>query len=392
MQNPKKLLFQILIFLSIILIAAYFYNLFSEDDILSDPILENLYEIPYQIVRKSDNSLDIPSKNIAIVIVLSEGKSRDYYKIAVDSVECYAKAHGYQFVLTNDDGWGCEYLKVHYFRRHCVLAKILPKYDAILHVDADIGVVNPIRKLQDYLDEKIDITFYDRHTSPEIAIGAYLARNTSYAANLIREFAEYEEKMPDSFHGTENGALHMFLAEKLFPQHHIELELCRKAWSNSKDYADVFAYTACIRALLGASTDLGKVRILRKGTGFVRDGWLTSGVWSPERDFMLHGFKMHWMTEMPSEEIVPVIRNNYRWYNPFLGDFDLERCGLGNTTWDQNPRLIATREAIEYELRKQEMKTALRKIEYLKGLDYLIKRKEIRKMLQPSQKSIFNFS
>ena len=27
-----------------------------------------------------------------------------------DSVECYARAHGYQFILTHDKDWGCDYL------------------------------------------------------------------------------------------------------------------------------------------------------------------------------------------------------------------------------------------------------------------------------------------
>ncbi|EGT38704.1 hypothetical protein CAEBREN_07191 [Caenorhabditis brenneri] len=92
-------------FISIFLICTFVSN-FPEDS-----NSESLYNIPYPIITKSENPVNIYPENIAIVIVLSEGLGRDYYKIALDSVECYAKAHGYQFILTNDTNWGCDHLK-----------------------------------------------------------------------------------------------------------------------------------------------------------------------------------------------------------------------------------------------------------------------------------------
>ncbi|CAL2034921.1 unnamed protein product [Caenorhabditis brenneri] len=310
-------------FISIFLICTFVSN-FPEDS-----NSEFLYNIPYPIITKSENPVNIYPENIAIVIVLSEGLGRDYYKVALDSVECYAKAHGYQFILTNDTKWGCDHLKEKYFRRHCVVSKILPKFDVILHLDADIGVVNPKKKLEDYLDEKIDITFYDRHFSPEVAMGSYIARNTPYSLEILREFAEYEAKLPNSFHGTDNGAIHMFLAEKLFPRDSIELRLCRRAWENSQNEADQFTYTSCIRTIFGAATDFGKLRILRKGTGHIRDGWLTSGIWSPERDFMIHGWKMDQLKKTPHGKLEAVHMKQNIWYNPYLSGFNVDKCFLG---------------------------------------------------------------
>ncbi|KAF1768101.1 hypothetical protein GCK72_008062 [Caenorhabditis remanei] len=311
-------------------LILFLYILFNGDDIIEDQDSEYLYRVPYPIRKNSNNESWIKSENIAIVIVLAEGVKREYYKIAINSVECYTKAHGYQFILTHDNVWGCDYLKDKFFRRHCVISKILPKYEAVLHLDADIGVVNQKRKLQEYMDPQFDLIFHDRHFSPEIGMASYIARNTQYGLDLITEFSNYEKKLPEgSFHGTDNGAIHMFLAEKLFPHNLIELELCRRAWRNSQNVADQFAYTSCIRSLFGANTDFGKVRILRKGTGYVRDDWLTGGIWSPDRDFMLHGLKTDHLKKLPCGPLRVSPMSQTTWYSPFEGDFDMERCVLG---------------------------------------------------------------
>uniref|UniRef100_A0A1I7TGF0 Glyco_transf_7C domain-containing protein n=1 Tax=Caenorhabditis tropicalis TaxID=1561998 RepID=A0A1I7TGF0_9PELO len=215
---------------------------FTIFEYLSKPVIdysENLYHIPYPIIKRSEYPVNVSSENIALVFVLSEGLNRDYYKLALDSVECYAKAHGYQFVLTDDSNWGCDYLK--------------------------------------------------------------------------------------------------------------------------------------------------------DGTGHIRDTWLTSGVWSPERDFMIHGWKTPKLAEVPEGRIFPIQMSNTKWYSPFSGDFDLEKCGLGNTTWNYNEKLIGSREDVEYGLRKYEMNRAMKKIELLRGLYDLIENRAyfFRWFFHPKKSSLF---
>ncbi|CAL2034911.1 unnamed protein product [Caenorhabditis brenneri] len=366
--RPKKTVIGGLVFLTSVLLCYITWPEWTNSE-YSNPNLEFLYRIPYPIIEKSENPLNISADSIAIVMVLAEGAKWNDYKVSIDSVECYAKAHGYQFVLTKDNNWGCDHLLDKFFRRHCVIAKILPRYEAVLHLDADIGVVNPKRKLEDFLDEKYDITFYDRHFDQEVAAGSYFVRNTTYAVNLLTDFANYETRLPvGSVHGTDNGAIHIFLAEKLFPQSTIEIESCRRAWENSRTLIDQFAYTSCIRNIIGEGTVFGKIRILKKGTGHIRDGWLTNGMWSPERDFMLHGWKMNHLDPVPHGPLFPAPKNFDVWYNPFLGDFHMDKCVMGNTTWLYNEKLITSKEAIEYELRKYEVKVSMKKIELLSGL------------------------
>ncbi|CAL2034914.1 unnamed protein product [Caenorhabditis brenneri] len=154
-----------------------------------------------------------------------------------------------------------------FFRRHCVIAKILPRYEAVLHLDADIGVVNPKRKLEDFLDEKYDITFYDRHSEQEVAATLQIT-NQDYQLEVFMEQIMMQ-------------LTRIFLTEKLIPRSTIEIESCRRAWENSRTLIDELAYTSCVRNIVGEDTDFGKVRILKKGTGPIRDVWLTNGMSRP---------------------------------------------------------------------------------------------------------------
>ncbi|CAI2353984.1 unnamed protein product [Caenorhabditis sp. 36 PRJEB53466] len=305
------------------------------------------------------------SKGIAILVVITKDTNPNYYAVALKSVECYARAQGYHFILAKDSEYGCDKNNDKFFRRHCVTAKLLPKYSAILFIDGDIGVVNPKKRIEEYLDDDIDVTFYDRHFNFEVMAGSYLVRNTPYAIELIRDFGNYEFKLPNSVHGTDNGAIHIFLAEKLFPNNLIEIDMCRKAYGHSKNFDDLGTYTACIRTMFGASTDFGKVRIMKKGTGWARDDWLTSGVWSPERDFMLHGWKTDHLKVPPAGNIKATAMNWDTWYSPFAGPIVLEKCTPGNTTWLYNKQLMSDRKSVDAGLREYEEKVAFNKIKQM---------------------------
>ncbi|CAB03436.3 Nucleotide-diphospho-sugar transferase domain-containing protein [Caenorhabditis elegans] len=335
----------------------------------------------YPIISKTD-----PSLRIAIVMVFSKNTNLKNYEIALQTIKCYCKIHNYTFVQLLDTDFNCPH-KDKFFRRHCTVAKVLPSYDAVLFLDADIGVVNPKRKIEEFLEEGVDVTFVNRFYNWEISAGFYLARNTQYAVDLLNGFANYEFKLPFSFHGTDNGALHMYLAEHLFPDASAESNICKKAYSESKSYRDLFTFEACIKSLFGVGTRFGKVRIMKKvvylfifcfkntqfrGTGWARDGWLTSMMWHPDLDFMIHGWKTNQLRKTPNMTMRPVQMGRSQWYNPLAGPTDLEKCGPHNSTWSYDPRMLGNKDRIVDSLRAFEQKIALAQVRSYSRLEWLL--------------------
>ncbi|KAF1751404.1 hypothetical protein GCK72_017958 [Caenorhabditis remanei] len=265
----------------------------------------------------NSTNYEIPSERIGIAAVITNDTNIQAYEIALKSVECYAKVQGYSFILARDSEYKCQN-KDKFFRRHCVVSKILSNYSTLLFLDADIGVVNPKKRIEEYLDDNIDITFYDRHFNFEVAMGSYILKNTPYAKQFFEEFAAYESKLPNSVHGTDNGALH--------------------------------------------------------GTGWVRDAWLTSGVWSPDRDFMLHGWKTKELTVTPTGAIKATEMSWSKWYNPFSGEIELAKCFIGNTTWSYNVKLIQDKQSVDAGLMEYEKKVSYNRIRQMGKIFELMNR------------------
>ncbi|KAI6192432.1 hypothetical protein M3Y99_01937800 [Aphelenchoides fujianensis] len=264
-------------------------------------------------------------KEIAFVVMQYDHSKTEDYATAQRTLHCYAEAFGYPLIelnLADDDHFmphcpGNDLM----FVRHCVLARLMEERSSIdwfLFIDADMGVVNPNHLLEEFVDERADLIFYDRLYNYEIMAGSYIARNTEFSRTFLRDWAKYEERVhPDAVHGTDNGAI-----SEVFLDHFCggcaprRRGRCLDIWTYSSGYDDLFLYESCARELLGPAewftTANGTLRQLASGRGYwARDGWQTESRFD-SADFLFHGWKEH--------KRDPSFEGWEKWESPFASD------------------------------------------------------------------------
>ncbi|GMR52589.1 hypothetical protein PMAYCL1PPCAC_22784 [Pristionchus mayeri] len=174
---------------------------------------------PYYMQPKARTNTSVA---VTIVVSVTVGSTVDDYQTALDSVKCYSALHGYNLSIEFDNKFHeCAIHKDKFFRRHChvhMLMKTKITEGAwVLFIDGDVGIVNPNRLIEDYIEEGYEIYLYDRFYNWEYA-AQYMVKNNKRGRAWVKEFASYEFKLPDSFHGTDNGALHPFMMHYLVPE------------------------------------------------------------------------------------------------------------------------------------------------------------------------------
>ncbi|CAJ0569705.1 unnamed protein product, partial [Mesorhabditis spiculigera] len=229
--------------------------------------------------------------NITVLVVVNNDGDLWKYETALATLRCYCKMHHYTFKIIFPYDYIPCYRKDFMFVRHCIVVEHLVKTDYVFFVDADMAVVNPKRRIEEFIDPNFDITFYERFINVEIAAGSYLVKNTRWARNFLMDFSLYGDKLDDRVIGSDNAALHMFLAEELYPELKDLLKQCQSA-QKLVDWGELYVYEICVRMIIGNHYELkNHVRIMKKGTGWVRDIWLADSRWNPKMDFILHGYQ-----------------------------------------------------------------------------------------------------
>uniref|UniRef100_A0A1I8BVP1 Nucleotid_trans domain-containing protein n=1 Tax=Meloidogyne hapla TaxID=6305 RepID=A0A1I8BVP1_MELHA len=280
--------------------------------------------------------MKVNKPKIAIITVFDKFERINDLGLALSTIRCYAQRSQEcsHFVLITPDPSDNKNNKCKqndfFFRRHCLVVEWMSKhseFEWILFIDGDMAVVNPNHSLFEYINGE-QIIFYDRLFNHEIMAGSYLAKNTVYARNFLTDWSNYFYKLPKSFHGTDNGAIHALFMEKFSAEEH--KNNCQYLWEKSKNFGDVGIYEVCVRhyiakQMINRTFDEGKVRVLPKALGWARDGGHTRTKFST-KDFMFHGWKY---SELNNK------RQPNPWKNPFKAEqnfFDDKFC-VNKSEW-----------------------------------------------------------
>ncbi|KAI6243616.1 hypothetical protein M3Y99_00023600 [Aphelenchoides fujianensis] len=200
------------------------------------------------------------------VFVAVDSQSINYstsiYAEAQASLRCYLKSTNYSFFYVDvlNDPKDCGLLQSDgrvVFRKHCSAAVYLREVDWLLVLDADTGVVNPNHCIEEWIDDRVDMIFYERFYHFEIACGNYLMRNTRQAREFLMGYANLETVRFSAWDASDNGPL---LAKA-------ETEACASLYRNATSFETYLAYVVCVKVQLGANRRMfpGVLRIHRRG-------------------------------------------------------------------------------------------------------------------------------
>lgn len=126
--------------------------------------------------KARESSMDQLEK-LAIVISATEDwiqSHHDGMELVKSNLQCYADTHHYTFIMNVLNPMSeAEF----YFQRHVsIFHDILPKYQAVLHLDADSLVLDMSKSLDRFLNMSQNI-FFHLHENGEVAASTYLVKN-----------------------------------------------------------------------------------------------------------------------------------------------------------------------------------------------------------------------
>ena len=250
--------------------------------------------------------------SILIIQFVSDARyARDTVHNALQTVRCYAQFRGYELLqIVWNDGYEIEFRNVSLSKqktailkhviqdcretnktqllvlRHCVVRKLLPHYSYVIHLDADTGIVNPSRCIEEFVEPGVNIHLQLRFKTGEIQAGHYILRNSSTADKFLSNWLHImkEKKFDQTF-------LHTALADTFLPS-----SVSRMCAQYGR-----FSYWRSVKCVVtrlrdhhhgeeGNNKQKTGLLIYARAHGFARDGWLTGQKWS-DKDFMLHAMK-----------------------------------------------------------------------------------------------------
>ncbi|GMR32805.1 hypothetical protein PMAYCL1PPCAC_03000 [Pristionchus mayeri] len=279
---------------------------------------------------------------VGVFVAYVKSSMETHYAVAQRTLECYLKSVNYTVFMVDLDNdervkHTCYKNQQLFFRKHCAASVYLKEVDWMLILDADTAIVNPNHCIEEWIDTRADLVFYERYFNWEIASGNYLAKNTDFARNFLKKWADWEFIQPQNWNGADNGVLQIHILEAVIPSAVQEIRICDEIWHKGTDYDTYMAFVTCCKMALGATRLWpGKVRIYRRAHGWVRDGFLADDGWA-ETDFMLHGYKAQKVGQDG-------------WASPFTEMPDPAKCGSHTKGWPWRKEKMFTVEEVRMRL------------------------------------------
>ncbi|CAJ0604916.1 unnamed protein product [Cylicocyclus nassatus] len=258
-----------------------------------------------------------------VSIFVAESAALNTNNLTRDSLDCYVKGANYSLIRVNIDNDPrvnevCSKHKTALFKRHCAASVYLQDTDWMLFVDTQAGVVNPEHCIEEWIDDRVDMIFFERFFNWEIAAGSYLVKNTALTRNFLRQVAKWEFKEMPIWNNQDQGAFMLQLQRTLSPAAKWELRACHKYWQTATSYQTYTAMITCVRSALGArKLWTRKARIYRKAHAWIRDASISRNSWS-NNDFMLQG----WKDDLSNKDC------------PFESSFKIKECGATLKGWN----------------------------------------------------------
>ncbi|CAF0910522.1 unnamed protein product [Adineta steineri] len=262
------------------------------------------YSIPntiflYTNIKESTSTFDtnatttLTTKKLNIgIIIVSDAKAQQQYKQYGKNLECYAKQHGYTFIILNPkDISVCSHFNNFFFQKHCVVRNYMISMSNLhwlLVLDGDNFIVNSSKLIEEYIpnDENIHVVHYERFYTGEIMAGAYLIQNHVWSHKYLSVWVSFYSKLPKTgYHNHDNGALHMVFLE-MIGKDSASQEKCYSKYLQSTNEWNYYKYLRCCRCAIGGQRIFKHVHLLRRGHGFSRDFAVPF-----INDFILHGYK-----------------------------------------------------------------------------------------------------
>lgn len=172
------------------------------------------------------------------IFIAANARAQELYDKNINSIRCYGKRHGYDVIIVNDlnattvismrqkqIGFldianrkrDCSSIASFSFQRQCMVSQILPHYDFLVVLDADIGVVNAnvtmesvlLKTSMDYNSSKCSDPFYsmsttiphiiheERFHTGEVMAAAFILQNTPFAQAYLSRWISYYYMLPE---------------------------------------------------------------------------------------------------------------------------------------------------------------------------------------------------